>query len=111
MPQNLVHFMLLQFSPRSGEEAINILLLDAEDGSPLQISVDPGWENRLDSTEREYLTALIDDWRSVPVEPISDLTDELCRLSRGPLRLIQCSNATFAHATSLLKSYSREHIR
>lgn len=106
MPQNLVHFILLQFSPRSRDEAINILLVDAENGSPLQISVDSGWENRVDSTEREYLTALIDDWRNAPAERIPDLTNELCRLSRGPLRLIQTGNATFAHATSLLKSCS-----
>jgi hypothetical protein len=77
MPQNLVHFMLLQFSPHSHEEAINILLLDAENGTSLQISVDSGWESRLDSTEREYLTALIDDWRNTPAERISDLTNEL----------------------------------
>lgn len=107
MPQNPVHFLLLQFSPRSREEAINILLLDTENGSPLQISIDPGWENRLDSREREYLTALIDDWRNTPAERISDLTNELCRLSRGPVRLIQSSNATFAHVTSLFKPYSR----
>jgi hypothetical protein len=111
MPQDLVHFVLLQFSPLSREETVNILLVDKEDGSPLQISIDPGWENRVDPTEREYLVALIDDWRNAPAERISDLTNELCRQSRGPLRLIQSSNATFAHATSLLKSCSREHIQ
>jgi len=42
MPQNLVHFVLLQFSPLSREETFNILLVDKEDGSPLQISIDPG---------------------------------------------------------------------
>lgn len=103
MPQNLVHSVLLQFSPRSREETINILLIDTEDGGPLQVSIHPGWEHHVDSTDREYLIALIDEWRNTPAERIPDLVHEICRMSRGPLKVIQDEHATFAHATSLLK--------
>lgn len=96
MPQNLVHFVLLQFSPRSGEEAVNILLVDMENGKPLQVSIDSEWAQRIDSTDREYLSALIDDWRNTPPERIPDLIHELCRLSHGPLRLVEEKLAPFA---------------
>lgn len=104
MPQNLVHFVLLQFSPRSHEEPIRILLVDREDGNPLQISTESAWERRFDSADREYIAALIDDWRDTPPQRIPDLLRELCRLSQGPLRLVQANHATFAHAASLLTS-------
>lgn len=107
MPQNLVHYVLLQFSPPSRERAINILLVDMENGEPLQISIDSGWENRVDSTDREYITALTDDWRNTPAGRIPDLIHEICRASRGPLKVIQDEHATFAHAISLLKSKNR----
>jgi hypothetical protein len=103
MPHNLVHFVLLQFSPRSRQETVNILLVDLENGNPLRISIDPAWEERVDSDDREYLSALIDDWRNTPPERIQDLIHELCRLSSGPLRLIQEKRATLAQAMSLLK--------
>lgn len=103
MPQNLVHFVLLEFSPPSHEKTVNILLVDLENGNPLQVSIDPAWEQRVDSDDREYLTALIDDWRTTPPECIQDLIHELCRLSHGLLRLIQEKRATLAQAMSLLK--------
>jgi len=102
-PQNLVHFVLLQFSPRSGQETVNILLVDLENGNPLQVSFDPAWEQRVDSDDQEYLAALANDWRNTPPERIPDLIHELCRLSHGPLRLIQEKRATVAQAMYLLK--------
>ena len=102
-PQNLVHFVLLQFSPRSGQETVNILLVDLENGNPLQVSFDPAWEQRVDSDDQEYLAALANDWRNTPPERIPDLIHELCRLSQGPLKLVQEKRATVAQAMSLLK--------
>ena len=106
MPQNLVHFVLLQFSPRSREEAVNILLVDMENGKPLQINVDSGWEQRVDFTDWEYLSALIDDWLNTPPERIPDLIHELCRLSHSPLRLVEEKRAPFTHGP-ILKSKDR----
>ena len=110
MLQNLVHFVLLQFSPRSHEDAVNILLVDTEDEDPLQISIDSEWEQHVDSADREYIAALIEDWRTTPPERIPDLIQELCRLSRGPLRLLQEERAPFARKTSFFKSTNQEHI-
>jgi hypothetical protein len=103
MPQNLVHFVLLQFSPHPHQETVNILLVNLENGDPLQVSIDPAWEQRVDSADREYLAVLTDDWRNTPPECIPDLIHELCKLSHGPLRLIQQKRATLAQAMSLLK--------
>ena len=103
MPQNLVHFVLLQFSPRLHRKTVNILLVDLENGNPLQVSIDPAWEQRVDSDDREYLAALIDDWRRTPPERIPDLFHELCRLSHGPLKVAQEKRATLAQAMCLLK--------
>ena len=103
MLQNLVHFVLLQFSPRSHEKTVKILLVDTEDGNPLQISIDSEWEQHVDSADREYIAALIEDWRTTPPERIPDLIHELCRLSHGPLRLIQEKRVTLTQAMSLLK--------
>ena len=110
MPQNQVHFVLLQFSPHSREETVTILLVDTEDGNPLQISVDSAWEQRVDSADREYLAALIDDWQNTPPEGIPDLIHELCALSRGPLRLVQEKHAPLAQKTSFFEPKSEEHI-
>lgn len=95
--------MLLQFSPLSRQENVNILLVDLENGDPLQVSIDPAWEQRVDSTDLEYLAALVADWRNTLPERVPDLIHELCRLSYGPLRPIQEKRATLAHAMSLLK--------
>lgn len=107
---NLVHSVLLRFSPRSHEDAVNILLVDTEDGNPLQISIDSAWDQHVDSADREYIAALIDDWRTTPPERIPNLIQELCRLSRGPLRLLQEKRAPFAQKTSFFKSKNQEHI-
>ena len=95
--------MLLQFSPRSRRKTVKILLVDLENGNPLQVSIDPAWEQRVDSADREYLAALTEDWRNTPPERVPDLIHELCRLSHGPLRLVQLKRATLAQAMSLLK--------
>jgi hypothetical protein len=96
MPQNLVQFVLLQLSPSSHEETVNILLVDTEDGDLLRISIDFARIESVHSADREYLVALIDEWRNTPPERLSDLIHELCRLSRGPLRFLQEKRVPFA---------------
>lgn len=86
MQQNLVSFVMLRFS-RFNSEAVGLLVLDSNDGGPLQVWVRPDWKLRVDSEDQTYLSDLMDEWRNASPRDIPALLDELSRQSHGPLRV------------------------
>lgn len=86
MQQNLVSFILLHFS-RFNKEAVGLLVLDSNDGGPLQVWAPPDWKLRVDAEDRNYLSDLMHEWRTTGPREIPALLDELSRQSHGPLRV------------------------
>jgi hypothetical protein len=102
MPQNLVNFVMLQFSRRFGDEAIKMLLVDLDDGGPLQIWTPPNWAKQISVTDQAYLTELMEEWRNTPPDRIAALVSELCRQSHGPLRLLDRGRVSRAECQTLI---------
>ena len=91
MPQNLVSFVVLQFS-RFNEEAVNLVVLKSHEG-PLRVWLRPDWKHRVDIEDRAYLSDLMDEWRMATAAEIPALLDELSRQSHGPLRVFRRGDA------------------
>lgn len=104
MPQNLVKFMVLQFSRRFDNEAVKLLLVDSEDGRPLQVLIHPNWEQRVDHpADQAYLSEMMDEWKHTRPDRIPKLMEELCRQSQGPLRVLRQGHVEAAQFQSLIE--------
>lgn len=84
MQPNLPRFVELQFS-RFNDQAVNLLVI-ARSAANLEVWVRPDWAQRLDPEDRAYLSDLMEEWKSAPLDEISSILDELSRQSHGPLR-------------------------
>jgi hypothetical protein len=104
MPQNQVNFLMLQFSRRFGDEAIKMLLVDSDDGGPLQIWTPPDWAAQISVTDQAYVTELMKEWRNTPPDRIAALLSELCRQSQGPIRLLDRGRISRAECQSLIEA-------
>lgn len=101
MQQNLVNFLVLHFS-RFNKEAVGLLVLDSNDGSPLQVWASPDWKLRVDAADQSYLSGLMDEWRNTAPRDIPALLDELSRQSHGPLRLCDRGQASPKECRALI---------
>lgn len=103
MQRNLVNFALLQFSRGfSDDEAVKILLVHSCDGEFLQGHISPHWEGQVNAADRAYLYELLEDWRSTPPDQIGALTNELCRQSQGPIKLLDYGRTSVAECRALI---------
>lgn len=93
---------MLQFSRSTRSGALNLLLLDSQDGSPLQVCVRADWKKRVDSRDQAYLTDLMDDWKNTEYQQVPELLNELCRQSHGPLRVIERGEVSSAGRQALI---------
>src|ERR1700739_1083325 len=110
MPQNLVRYILLHFSPRFSDEGVKLLLIEPQGGGPLQVHIHPNWRQRLDASDQAYLSELIEEWKITPSHKIARRFDELCRLSQGPLRLIEQQYIPLADCLILQNSIDRDEF-
>ncbi len=101
IPQNLVTFVLLQFSPDPQSQGLSFLLAGPQPGKPLEITLPGTWQKSLSPQDQDYLAALIDEWENTPPERVSDLLEQLVRLSHGPLRAIDSKATTLDKYLSL----------
>lgn len=107
MQPSLVSFVMLQFS-RSPSETAGLLVLDLKNGEPPQVWARSGWQKRVDSEDRAYLAALIEQWRTTAPAEIPSLFDELSRQSHGPLLALRRGAAAKDECRSLLDGYVRQ---
>jgi hypothetical protein len=108
MPQNLVRYILLQFSPRFRDEGVKMLLIESQSGGPLHVHIHPKWRQSLDPSDHAYLSELIEEWENTPPQKTAMLFDELCRLSKGPLRVIEQQYTPIADRLTLQNSIDRD---
>lgn len=94
MRQSLARFSLLRFSRSFRHEGVAVLLLDLTDGNPVQVWIDPDWRQHVDARDQEYLSELIDQWKSTHPSELPSLWEELCRQSQGPLRIVDRGEAS-----------------
>jgi hypothetical protein len=66
-----------------------LLILHSDDQTSLEVLVRPDWKKWVDGADQTFLSELMDEWMSIPPIEISRLFDELCRQSRGPLRMFR----------------------
>lgn len=89
MQLNPVRFVMLQFSRDPGSTGVTLLILHSNDQTPLEVLIRPDWIKWVDATDQAFLSELMDEWMNIPSTEISGLLDELCKQSRGPLRLVR----------------------
>lgn len=101
MSENLIRYLLLQYSPTTANEGFRLLIAESQPGGSLEVHPPPHWERLVQPCDLDYLNALIHDWQHASFDQISILLHELSRLSQGPLRAIECNLATSAECRKL----------
>lgn len=89
-------YVVLLFDP-DPDVAIKILVV--RNGPSLEVSLPANWQEQLSGGDREYVSELVNDWRSANADSIPLLLRELSQLAVGPLRTIE-SNLLDNHSTT-----------
>lgn len=102
MQQSLATFVLLRFS-RLHHEAVDLLVLDSNEGTPLQVWIHPNWKQWLGVEDQTYISELMDEWTHATPAEIPALLDELLQQSQGPLRVVDHGRASVDQCESLIR--------
>lgn len=102
MQQSLATFVLLRFS-RLHQEAVDLLVLDPNEGKALQTWIHPSWKERLGAEDQTYISELMDEWTHAAPAEIPALLDELFHQSQGPLRVVERGRASTDQCESLIR--------
>jgi len=102
MQQSLATFVLLRFS-RLHHEAVDLLVLDSNEGKPLQVWIHPNWKQWLGAEDQTYISELMDEWTHATPAEIPALLDELFQQSQGPLRVVDHGCASTDQSETLIR--------
>jgi len=107
MTQDRLQFVLLHYSADSkpGERAgFPLLVIFAPDA--LQIVIHPGWQQRVELEDREYLTLMMSDWRQMSADEWPRLMESLSEFSVGPLQTADTGEIQSKSLSDLIRKIS-----
>jgi|SRR5580698_6226110 hypothetical protein len=99
----LCNYILLEYSPTvRSEAAIPCLVIahfftqqaDLDGDHSLKVIAPEKWSEEISCEHREYLDALIKDWKETPHSEIRMLLEQLSHLSIGPLRTVHVAHCS-----------------